>query len=65
MIHSSSQSSDGSSVAHVTVKTVKQSLSQENGDSRQIKDLQKESADFNLSIINGAVGWMICHAAQI
>ena len=41
VIHHSSQSLDDSSVAHVRIKTVKQSLPQENEDSRQIKELQE------------------------
>ena len=42
VIHPNSQSLDDSSVAHVRMKTVKQSLSQENENSRQIKALQEE-----------------------
>ena len=41
MIHHSSHSLDDSSVAHVRIKTVKQSLPQENEDSRHIKKLQE------------------------
>ena len=39
--HHSSQSLDDSSVARVRIKTIKQSLPQENEDSRQIKELQE------------------------
>ena len=41
VIHHNSQSLDDSSVAYVRIKTVKQSLPQENENSRQIKVLQE------------------------
>ena len=41
MIHHNSQSLDDSSVAHVRIKTVKQSPPQENENFRQIKELQE------------------------
>ena len=41
VIHHNSQSLDESPVAHVRIKTVKQSLPQENEPSRQIKVLQE------------------------
>ena len=41
VIHHNNQSLDDSSVAHVRIKTVKQSLPQENENTRQIKILQE------------------------